>query len=237
MNPARAQIFNKRLFNKQNFETIKKMYNELDISNYSERLYNMDGKDCRLTLHHQQRVLAAKGTKRVHFIAEEHTENVTIAACVNAVGIAISPTIIFKGKRCKLEYNANLPTSSVVKMVPKGSMTADIFVDFIKHFAKFKSPGKVLLVFDGASFHLDVIIVDSADKNYIVLYCLPSNTTALPCHAFSYSHNALIHKSATKVPVYHKLLILENHAYTQILSSTLILISQTVKITYICLQL
>ncbi|KAJ2940839.1 hypothetical protein O0L34_g10097 [Tuta absoluta] len=42
---------------------------------------------------------------------------------------------------------------------------------------KYKSPGKCLLIFDGASSHLDARIVDEADKNNIVLYCLPSNTT------------------------------------------------------------
>lgn len=32
----------------------------------------MDKKDCRLLLHHQQRLLAEKGAKRVYFGAPEH---------------------------------------------------------------------------------------------------------------------------------------------------------------------
>lgn len=43
--------------------------------------------------------------------------------------------------------------------------------------AQYKSPGKCLLIFDGASSHLDARIVDAAEEHEIVLYCLPSNTT------------------------------------------------------------
>lgn len=130
-----------------------------------------------MTLHHQQQVLAEKGTKRVHFVAQENAENVTIAMCVNAVGNALPPMVLFKGKRLKPEYCDQLPAGSLVKMASKGSMTTELFVDFINHLGQYKSPGKALLIFDGAACHLDARIVDAADKYDIVLYCLPSNTT------------------------------------------------------------
>lgn len=176
MNRGRAQKLNKHIVQKH-FEAVKNIYDELDISTHPERLYNMDEKGCRLNLHHQQKVLAEKGSKRVHMIAEEHAENVTIAMCVNATGNTVPPMILFKGKRLKPEFSENLPAGSLVKMAPKGSMTTELFVDFIKHLAQHKSPGKCLLIFDGASSHLDARIVDEADNHEIVLYCLPSNTT------------------------------------------------------------
>lgn len=128
-------------------------------------------------MHHQQHVLAQKGNKRVHFIAQEHAENKTIAMCVNASGNSVPPMIIFKGKRLRPELNDNLPDGTIVRMAPTGSMTTDLFVDFIHHLGNYKSPGKCLLVFDGAASHLDARIVDAADENNIVIYCLPSNTT------------------------------------------------------------
>ncbi|CAG5000544.1 unnamed protein product [Parnassius apollo] len=85
--------------------------------------------------------------------------------------------IVFKGKRLREEFLENLPAGSLVKMAPKGSMTTELFVEFIEHLAKYKLPGKCLLIFDGASSHLDYKIVDVAEKHDIVLYCLPSNTT------------------------------------------------------------
>lgn len=176
LNPARAQKLNKSIVTKH-FETVKKIYDELDITNHPERLYNTDEKGCRLTLHHQQQILAAKGSKRVHFVAQEHAENVTIAMCVNATGNSVPPMVIFKGKRLRPEFCDNLPPGSVVRMAPKGCMTTELFIDFINHLGQYKSPGKCLLIFDGASSHLDARIVDAADDHDIVLYCLPSNTT------------------------------------------------------------
>ncbi|KAJ8892845.1 hypothetical protein PR048_005426 [Dryococelus australis] len=47
----------------------------------------------------------------------------------------------------------------------------------LKHFARYKVDGKALLIFDGASCHLDTIIVPTPDQCGIILYCIPSNTT------------------------------------------------------------
>lgn len=121
--------------------------------------------------------MAGKGSRRVHLIAQEHAENVTIAPCVNATGNFIPPMIVFKGKRLREEFLQNLPAGSLVKMAPKGSMTTELFIDFIEHLAKYKSLGECLLILDGASSHLDYKIVDAAESHDIVLYCLPSNTT------------------------------------------------------------
>ncbi|KAJ0180927.1 hypothetical protein K1T71_003012 [Dendrolimus kikuchii] len=176
MNPARAQKLNKPIV-EEHFQTIKQLYNELDIPQHPERLYNMDEKGCRITLHKQQTVLAEKGSKRVHLIAPEHAENVTIAMCVNAIGTAIPPMILFKGQRQRPDLTENLPAGTLVRMAPKGSMTSDLFVEFIQHLGKFKVTSKCLLIFDGAKCHLSIEALDEADKNGIVLYCLPSNTT------------------------------------------------------------
>lgn len=105
MNPARAQKINK-LIVKHHFEEVKKLYEELDIIAYPERLYNMDEKGCRITVHKQNVVLAEKGNTREHLVAPEHAENVTIAMCVNAVGTAIPPTIIFKGIRYRIRIRS-----------------------------------------------------------------------------------------------------------------------------------
>jgi hypothetical protein len=121
--------------------------------------------------------MAQKGAKRVHMIAAEHAENITVVGCVNAIGNCISPMIIFKGNRLKPEFNDNLLPGSLMRMAPKGPMTRELFVDFIRHLARYKTEGRVLLIFDGASSHLDYTIVEAADEHMITLFCLPSNTT------------------------------------------------------------
>ena len=101
----------------------------------------------------------------------------TVVACANAAGGTIPPMIIFKGKNRRDNFGDALPPLACFEMAEKGSMTHEIFVKWLQHFAKFKSTGKVLLIFDGAKCHLLPSIVDEADKYEVTLFCLPSNTT------------------------------------------------------------
>ncbi|KAI4468889.1 dde superfamily endonuclease [Holotrichia oblita] len=112
----------------------------------------MNEKGCHHTLHHQQSVLSKTGAKRLHRLAPEHLENVTVVGCVSAFGSAVPPMILFKGKRLKPEFEDNLPASTLMKMAP------------------------ILLVLDGAKCHLDFTIVYEAENHEISLICLPSNT-------------------------------------------------------------
>lgn len=176
MNPARAQKLNKFIVD-DHFKNLRDIYDKFDLHDHPEKNYNMDEKGCRLTIHHQQSVLAKKGAKRVHLQSSEHAESVTIAGCVNALGTAIPPMIIFKGKRLKPELCDNLPQGSLVEKSAKGYMTNELFKIFVKHLSRYKSQGPCLLIFDGAACHLDLSIVDISDSLGINLYCLPSNTT------------------------------------------------------------
>ncbi|KAL7635492.1 UNVERIFIED_CONTAM: hypothetical protein RMT77_014561 [Armadillidium vulgare] len=176
MNPARAQKLHKFIVD-DHFKRLSEVYDNLDLKSHPERIYNMDEKGCCLTIHHQQTVLAKKRAKRVHLQSSEHAESVTIAGCVNAHGIAIPPMIIFKGRQLKQELYDNLPPGTLVQKSRKGYMTNELFKDFLKHLAQYKSSGKCLLIFNGAACHLDLSIVEVADSLDIALYCLPSNTT------------------------------------------------------------
>ncbi|XP_055918347.1 uncharacterized protein LOC129950431 [Eupeodes corollae] len=157
MNPARAQKLNRHI-----------------VSDHLKKVRTLMQ---RISLHHQQNLLAQKGSKRIHQISNKHAENVTIVGCVSAIRTAIPPVILFKGKRRKPEFMDNLPTGSLVKMTPKGYMNHATFVEFISHLGKFKTPGPFLLIFDGAACHLDYSIEEEAERHQITLYYLPSNTT------------------------------------------------------------
>lgn len=176
LNPARAQKLNKFIVS-DHFEKLKKILNVNNLMTSPEKIFNMDEKGCRLQLHKDPEVLAKKGSKRVHIVAKEHGESVTVAACGNAVGSVIPPMILFSGVRKNPAWEKNLPPGSTTIMTPKGSMTTDCFVEYIKHFAKFKPAGTCLLIFDGVKSHLDYKICEAAEEHNIVLYCLPSNTT------------------------------------------------------------
>lgn len=176
LNPARAQKLN-RFIVADYFTKLENVLVNLELMNKPQQIFNMDEKGCRLTIHHQQKVLSRRGVKRVHMIAQEHAENVTVVACGNALGQAIPPMILFKGKRKKDEWLDAMPPGTALEMTQKGSMTAVVFVTWMEHFVKYKPPGKCLLIFDGASSHLDANIVVAAEAHEVTLFCLPSNTT------------------------------------------------------------
>lgn len=176
LNPARAQKVNRYIV-ADYFSKLKDVLLQRNLMNEPQRIYNIDEKGCRLTIHHQQQVLARKGVKRVHLVAPEHAENVTIVACGNALGQAIPPMVLFKGKRKKDEWQDTMPPGTKIEMTDKGSMTTDTFIKWLNHFGKYKTDGEVLLIFDGATSHLDANIVDAAEKHQVILLCLPSNTT------------------------------------------------------------
>lgn len=176
MNPGRAAKLNKFIVNDY-YNKLKEVMTRLDIFDKPQLIFNMDEKGCRLSLHKQQSVYAKKGSKRVHMVAPEHGENVSIVSCGNALGQVIPPMILFKGKRLQPEWQDNLPPGSAIEMTEKGSMTTSTFIKWVHHFAKFKPQGNILLIFDGAKSHLDAGIVDTADTYGITLFCFPSNTT------------------------------------------------------------
>lgn len=176
LNPARAQKLNRFIVN-DHFEKLKTVMLEIGLMDKPQSIYNIDEKGNRLCLHKAQTVLAKRGARRVHNVASEHGENCTIVACVNALGHAVPPVILYKGNRLKPEWTENLPPGAQVLMTAKASMTAQTFIKWLDHFAKYKTPGPVLLIFDGASSHLDANIVHAAEAHEITLYCLPSNTT------------------------------------------------------------
>lgn len=88
----------------------------LNILQKPQRIYSMDEKGCRLSLHKSPAVLAQKGAKRVHITANEQGESVTVVACGIATGTTIPPMFIFKGKRMKPGFADSLPPSSVCQM-------------------------------------------------------------------------------------------------------------------------
>jgi len=107
---------------------------ELQLFDKPDRIYNMNEKGCQLMLHHQQKVLTQTGAKRVHLVSPEHAENATVVACANAIGNAIPPMVLLKGVRRRPAFADDLPPCSAVETAPRGSMTTDIFIRWLRHF-------------------------------------------------------------------------------------------------------
>ncbi|CAH2088105.1 unnamed protein product [Euphydryas editha] len=89
MNPARAQTLNKFIVD-DHFQRLNEVYDKFYLKTCSKNVYNMGEKGYRLTIHHQQTVLAQKGAKRVHLRSSKHAESVTIVGCINALRTIIT---------------------------------------------------------------------------------------------------------------------------------------------------
>ena len=176
INPERAQKLNRFIVNHY-FAKLMTTMEELGVMNKQECIYNINEKGCRLCLHKQPLVLTQKGGKRVKLIAADHGENVTIVSCGNAVGSAKPPLILFKGQRIKGEWLDELPSGSIAQITSRVNMKTEVLFDWLTHFSCYKVAGSCLLVFDGVTSHLDHSITKAADRHYITLLCLPSQTT------------------------------------------------------------
>ncbi|CAG4981161.1 unnamed protein product [Parnassius apollo] len=97
LNPARAQKLNKAVVSDY-FAKLKDLMKKYDLMKKPERIYNIDEKGCQLNLHKTPQVLAERGTKRVHIVAAEHGESVTVVSCGNVL-------LIFDGTKCHLDYS------------------------------------------------------------------------------------------------------------------------------------
>ena len=143
LNEARAQKLNKPLITDY-FDKLKDLLLELDIIDKPERIFNMDEKGIRMCQHKKNKVLAKKGSRRVHSRGKEHGENVTAVCAGSALGLVVPPMILFKGQKRNDRYKEVLPVGCALEMTEKGSMTIPKFVLFIEHLAKFKPAGELL---------------------------------------------------------------------------------------------
>lgn len=141
LNEARAQKMN-RFIVEDYFKILKETLLRLDIVHKPQFIFNLDEKGIRMCRHKSGKVLAKRGARRIHRRGKEKGENVTVVACGSAIGTIIPPYILFKGKRKNPEWKDLLPVGSDVEMTDKGSMNAQTFVKYLRHFAEYKPEGR-----------------------------------------------------------------------------------------------
>ena len=95
----------------------------LDKPNF---IYNMDESGMPLD-HKQLKIIAPKGSKKVHGIASRNKSQVTIVACGNAAGIVLPPIVIFKGERLNYDYTKGEVPGTLYGMSPNGWIVQELF--------------------------------------------------------------------------------------------------------------
>jgi hypothetical protein len=109
--------------------------------------------------------------------------------------------ITFKGIRKSPQFQDGLRPGSVVGKSDSGWINDDLFLDWLKHFMKFKSEGTVLLILDNHGSHTRYEAIRFCKDHDIELVVLPPHSTHVlqPLdRTFVKSMKAQYHKNATE---------------------------------------
>lgn len=162
------------------FDLLSGVYTEYQMYDKAGNVFNMDETGFQIN-NEPGAVIASKGAKDVHVLSScERGENVTIISCCSAEGNFLPPVVIFKGVREKQEFRDGLPPGSKVFMNKKSSyISSELFLKWLQeHFVPKKPPGPTILILDGHASHRNSFdMLDFAEKNEVILICLPSHTT------------------------------------------------------------
>jgi hypothetical protein len=174
LSKARVQGMNKKAVEGY-FVLYQNLCTELHIHEKPKLIFNMDETGFPLN-NIPPKIVATKGAREdVNFTDVKRGENVTVVACCSESGVFIPPFVIFKGFRNI--YKQVLPVGSEVAITDSGYINEDIFLEWLQHFQKHRSPGKCLLVLDGHGSHSSLNCLDYCRDNGIEMLCLPPHTT------------------------------------------------------------
>jgi len=102
-----------------------------------------------------------------------------VLACVNAAGSSLPALMIFN--RLRPEYKLGADEDTMFAQQKSGWMNGEICERWLEtHFIKYAPPVRpLLLVFDGLKAHISLKLIEVAEKNKILLYCLPPHSSHL----------------------------------------------------------
>lgn len=142
------------------------------------QLYNMDETGMPLE-HRAPNIIAKKGKKKVRYRSTGNKAQITVVGCVNAVGNAIPPMVIYAAKSFNADWcKCDIPGTGYA-LSPKGWIDQELFKHWlVSHFVvNAVSARPLLLLLDGHSSHYRPDTIQYAREQDIILFCLPPHTT------------------------------------------------------------
>lgn len=127
------------------------------------------------------KILACKGVKQVGSATSgERGINVTLIACVSAIGNSVPPLYIFPRVNYKDFMIKGAPPGAIGSAHPSGWSNKTIFMQYLHHFVKHVNcslNNKVLLILDNHESHITIEAINFAKENGIVMLTLPPHTS------------------------------------------------------------
>lgn len=167
------------------FIALKQVLDENGIMNDPTRITNCDEKGLCLDFR-PPKSIQRKGAKHCYQVTAGNKAQITILACGNAAGQMAPPGVIFQGKKVNQKLLKSAPEDNWgIFFSESGWMTGAVFSDwfekvYLPYVENIRSPGqKVLLLLDGHKSHETLHLLEMAEKNDVVIFCLPPNLTHL----------------------------------------------------------
>ena len=107
----------------------------------------------------------------------------TLIACANAAGTALSSYYVFKGKRTNSELLKGALPGTGIALTETGWSNKTVFKTYLQdHFLKYAQAGinvddHILLIYDGHASHVSLDVIEWAKEKKIILFVLPPNTS------------------------------------------------------------
>ena len=148
-----------------NPQIIDKYYNDLEntltehnLHDKPHLIYYID--ETGVTTEHKPTRVITEASSKPQSVVSPRSATTTIIACGNAMGTALPPFFIFKGKKLFDELLANKTPGTTAVMSDSGWSNSIIFKDYLeKHFMKYaqkpqESSQKMLILYDGHKSHV-----------------------------------------------------------------------------------
>lgn len=166
----------------QNLKNYLEVNNVLDVMEDGDRILNGDESGFSLCPK-SGKVLGPKGWKNFYQIKKgNEKENLTVLICFTASGKICPPLVVFPYVRPPRAVVESIPESWVLGKSDTGWMKGDVFYEYIVNdFNKWVSDNNIkrpiILFIDGHKSHMTMALSEACERNGIILYALPPNTT------------------------------------------------------------
>lgn len=160
------------------FDLLKEVLDKYKLMQYPGQIYNVD--ETGLAYEHRpQKIVTLKGQQKVRCCTTSNKSQTTVVACVNAIGQAIPPYVIYDAKTLNPGWMQGGVPGTAYTRSPNGWIDTDLFHLWIKdHFLQYAvSRRPLLLILDGHSTHYQPATVQYAKDNEIIMLCLPPHSS------------------------------------------------------------
>ena len=186
---------------KHYFDLLNETLQENNLEESPAQVYNVDEMSLE-SEHRPKNAITLKGQKTIKCHTPGNKKQATVVACVNAIGQAIPPFVIYDAKTLHPMWMKGGAPGTAYACNPKGCMDTELFKTWLQdHFLKYAVPGRpLLLIVNGHNTHHELPNEFAKEKG-VIMVLLPTHAfQPLDTCALRKQWNNVAHDFITKTP-------------------------------------